>query len=229
MLKKIVVKNPLKIDSLIESAGLEKHWVFQNMNNDIILASQSIHRKNLMENAGLNFTSQPAEIDERAIELAIEGTGTTPKELALILASAKALDVSQKNPDAYVIGSDQTLSLDDELFHKPKDMEAARRTLLKLSGKTHELNSGISIAKNGESIWQHVSIAELTMRDLSPEFIGRHLSEAGDSVLTSVGAYQLEKTGVQLFEKIEGDFFTIVGLPMLPLLAKLRELKVIEA
>ena len=198
------------------------------MNTTLVLASQSIHRKNLMENAGLEFKCQPADIDERTIELAIKNTGATPKELALILASAKALDVSQKTPDAYVIGSDQTLSLNDELFHKPEDMEAARRTLLKLSGQTHTLNSGVSIAKNGETIWQHVSIAELTMRELSPEFIGRHLSEAGESVLTSVGAYQLEKQGVQLFEKIEGDFFTIVGLPMLPLLAQLRELNVIE-
>lgn len=198
------------------------------MNTTLVLASQSIHRKNLMENAGLEFKCQPAVIDERTIELAIKDTGATPKELALILASAKALDVSQKIPDAYVIGSDQTLSLNDELFHKPEDMEAARRTLLKLSGQTHTLNSGVSIAKNGETIWQHVSIAELTMRELSPEFIGRHLSEAGESVLTSVGAYQLEKQGVQLFEKIEGDFFTIVGLPMLPLLAQLRELNVIE-
>ena len=198
------------------------------MNTTLVLASQSIHRKNLMENAGLEFKCQPADIDERTIELAIKDTGATPRELALILASAKALDVSQKIPDTYVIGSDQTLSLNDELFHKPEDMEAARRTLLKLSGQTHTLNSGVSIAKNGETIWQHVSIAELTMRELSPEFIGRHLSDAGKSVLTSVGAYQLEKQGVQLFEKIEGDFFTIVGLPMLPLLAQLRELNVIE-
>lgn len=199
------------------------------MNNKIVLASQSIHRKTLMENAGLNFTSQPADIDERTIELAIKGTGTTPKELALILASAKALDVSQKNPGAFVIGSDQTLSLNDELFHKPENMEAARRTLLKLSGQTHTLNSGVSIAKDGQTIWQHVSIAELTMRDISPEFIGRHLSQAGEQILTCVGAYQLEKEGVQLFEKIDGDFFTIVGLPMLPLLAQLRELDVIES
>jgi septum formation protein len=198
------------------------------MNNKIVLASQSIHRKTLMENAGLNFTCQPADIDERTIELAIKDTGATPKELALILASAKALDVSQKIPGAYVIGSDQTLSVNDELFHKPEDMEAARRTLLKLSGQTHTLNSGVSIAKDGETIWQHVSIAELTMRELSPEFVGRHLSRAGEQILTSVGAYQLEKEGVQLFDKIEGDFFTIVGLPMLPLLAQLRELNVIE-
>jgi septum formation protein len=198
------------------------------MNAKLILASKSIHRKNLMENAGLVFDICPAAIDERAIEAAIENTGTLPKEVALILASAKALDVSQQNSDSYVIGSDQTLSLGDEMFHKPDDMEQARRTLLKLSGKTHSLNSAISIAKDGETLWQHVSIAELTMRDMSPDYIGRHLAKAGDDVLSSVGAYQLEQHGINLFEKIDGDFFTIVGLPMLPLLAKLRELNIID-
>jgi septum formation protein len=198
------------------------------MNAKLILASKSIHRKNLMENAGLVFDICPAAIDDRAIEAAIENTGTLPKEVALILASAKALDVSQQNSDSYVIGSDQTLSLGDEMFHKPDDMEQARRTLLKLSGKTHSLNSAISIAKDGETLWQHVSIAELTMRDMSPDYIGRHLAKAGDDVLSSVGAYQLEQHGINLFEKIDGDFFTIVGLPMLPLLAKLRELNIID-
>lgn len=198
------------------------------MNAKLILASKSIHRKNLMENAGLVFDICPAAIDERAIEAAIENTGTLPKEVALILASAKALDVSQQNSDSYVIGSDQTLSLGDEMFHKPDDMEQARRTLLKLSGKTHSLNSAISIAKDGETLWQHVSIAELTMRDMSPDYIGRHLAKAGDDLLSSVGAYQLEQHGINLFEKIDGDFFTIVGLPMLPLLAKLRELNIID-
>lgn len=198
------------------------------MTAKLILASKSIHRKNLMENAGLVFDICPAAIDERAIEAAIENAGTLPKEVALILASAKALDVSQQNSDSYVIGSDQTLSLGDEMFHKPDDMEQARRTLLKLSGKTHSLNSAISIAKDGETLWQHVSIAELTMRDMSPDYIGRHLAKAGDDVLSSVGAYQLEQHGINLFEKIDGDFFTIVGLPMLPLLAKLRELNIID-
>lgn len=198
------------------------------MTTKLILASKSIHRKMLMENAGLVFDICPAQVDERAIEDAIGNTGTLPKEVALILASAKALDVSQQIPDSYVIGSDQTLSLGDEMFHKPDDMAQARRTLLKLSGKTHSLNSAVSIAKNGETLWQHVSIAELTMRDISPEYIGRHLAKAGNDVLSSVGAYQLEQHGINLFEKIDGDFFTIVGLPMLPLLAKLRELNIID-
>lgn len=198
------------------------------MNSNIILASKSMHRKMLMQNAGLVFDTASADIDERAIEMAVENTGVTPKELALILANAKALDVSQKNTDQYVIGSDQTMSMQDQSFHKPKGMEEARRRLLQLSGKTHELNSAVVIVKNGEALWQHVSTAELTMRELTPEFIGRHLAQAGDDIITSVGAYQLEKEGVQLFEKIEGDFFTIVGLPMLPLLRELRNLGVID-
>ena len=198
------------------------------MNSKIILASKSIHRKMLMENAGLNFDTASADIDERTIETAVKDTGVIPKELALILANAKALDVSQKNTDQYVIGSDQTMSMQDKMFHKPESMDDARRRLLELSGSTHELNSAVVIVKNGETIWQHVSTAELTMRKLTPEFIGRHLAQAGDDVLTSVGAYQLEKEGVQLFDNIEGDFFTIVGLPMLPLLEELRNLGVID-
>jgi septum formation protein len=118
--------------------------------------------------------------------------------------------------------------MQDKMFHKPENMDDARRRLLELSGSTHELNSAVVIVKNGETIWQHVSTAELTMRKLTPEFIGRHLAQAGDDVLTSVGAYQLEKEGVQLFDNIEGDFFTIVGLPMLPLLEELRNLGVID-
>ncbi|WP_162654605.1 Maf-like protein [Lentilitoribacter sp. Alg239-R112] len=198
------------------------------MNSKIILASKSIHRKMLMENAGLNFDTASADIDERTIETAVKDTGVIPKELALILANAKALDVSQKNTDQYVIGSDQTMSMQDKMFHKPENMDDARRRLLELSGSTHELNSAVVIVKNGETIWQHVSTAELTMRKLTPEFIGRHLAQAGDDVLTSVGAYQLEKEGVQLFDNIKGDFFTIVGLPMLPLLEELRNLGVID-
>lgn len=181
-----------------------------------------------MENAGLNFDTASADIDERTIETAVKDTGVIPKELALILANAKALDVSQKNTDQYVIGSDQTMSMQDKMFHKPKNMDDARRRLLELSGSTHELNSAVVIVKNGETIWQHVSTAELTMRKLTPEFIDRHLAQAGDDVLTSVGAYQLEKEGVQLFDNIKGDFFTIVGLPMLPLLEELRNLGVID-
>lgn len=198
------------------------------MPDTIVLASGSPFRRKMLEDAGLAFTVQRPEIDERAVESAVEGTGMTPEDLASILAEAKALDVSQRSPGALVIGTDQTLSLGDEVLHKPRDMEEARRRLLALSGKTHQLNSAVVLVRDGEAIWRHVGIARLTMRTLDPGFVGRHLSRVGDKALSSVGAYQIEGEGIQLFEKIEGDHFTIVGLPLLPLLATLRELGAID-
>jgi septum formation protein len=194
----------------------------------IILASGSSFRRNLLENAGIDFEAIPASIDERAVEAPLEGSGATPEEVALVLAEAKAMDVSEKNPEALVIGSDQTLSLDDTVFHKPADMEGARRHLLKLAGKTHHLNSAVVLVRDSKTLWRHVGSARLTMRQLDPGFIGRYLSRIGDKALSSVGAYQIESEGIQLFERIEGDYFTIVGLPLLPLLAVLRELEVID-
>jgi septum formation protein len=188
----------------------------------LILASKSPFRAMLMKNAGLAFTSQSAKIDERALEAPLQGSGVTPQDVALVLAEAKALDVSSRNTDALVIGSDQTLSLGDRVFHKPSNMEDARQHLLALSGKTHQLNSAVVIVLNSVPIWRHVSIARLTMRQLTPAFIGRHLAQTGDAILSSVGAYQFEREGVQLFDTIEGDYFTIVGLPLIPLLAELR-------
>jgi len=198
------------------------------MATPLILASGSPFRRQLLENAGLTFSVVRPEIDERAVEAPLENSGATPEEVAQVLAEAKALDVSERHPDALVIGSDQTLSLEDRVFHKPADMESARRHLLALSGNTHQLNSAVALAKNGETLWRHVDIARLTMRKLEPGFIGRHLARVGSKALTSVGAYQIEGEGLQLFEKIQGDHFTIVGLPMLPLLAKLRELGAID-
>lgn len=198
------------------------------MATPIILASGSPYRRKLLESAGIGFTVLKPELDERAVEAPLTGTGVTPAEVALILAEAKATAVSEARPDALVIGSDQTLSLDDELFHKPADMEAARGHLLKLSGRTHHLNSAVALARGGEIVWHHVSVARMTMRSLDPVFVGRHLAEVGDAALTSVGAYQVEGRGIQLFERIDGDYFTIVGLPLLPLLAALRELGAID-
>jgi septum formation protein len=189
----------------------------------MILASGSPFRRKLLENAGIGFEAIPASIDERAVEAPLEGSGAAPEDVALVLAEAKALDVSAVNKGAIVIGSDQTLSLDDTIFHKPADMEAARRHLLKLSGKTHHLNSAVVLVRDGETLWRHVRIARLTMRRLEPGFIGRYLSRVGDKALSSVGAYQIEGEGIQLFDEIEGDYFTIVGLPLLPLLAALRD------
>lgn len=198
------------------------------MAGQIILASGSPFRRKLLADAGIAFSVVKPEIDERAIEAPLARSGVTPEDVALVLAEAKATVVSEAWPDALVIGSDQTLSLEDEVFHKPDDMEGARRHLLKLSGRTHQLNSAVVLARKGEAVWRHVAVARMTMRELSPGFIGRHLADVGEAALGSVGAYQVEGRGIQLFEKIDGDYFTIVGLPMLPLLAALRDLGAID-
>jgi len=198
------------------------------MPENIILASSSPFRKMLLANAGVSFTAIKPDIDERAAEAPLKESGATPEDVALVLATTKAAEVSQRNPQALVIGSDQTLSLGDQVFHKPADMEGARRHLLRLSGKMHQLNSAVVLVREGETLWSHVAVARLTMRALEPGFIGRYLARVGDKALSSVGAYQIEGEGVQLFEKIEGDYFTIVGLPLLPLLAVLRELRAID-
>lgn len=194
----------------------------------IILASASPFRKALLANAGVPFTAVPADVDERAIEAPLEDSGTTPEEVALILAEAKAINVSESHPGALVIGCDQTLSLEGRIFHKPRDKEDARRHLLDLSGKTHQLNSAVVLVRDGEVLWSDVPVALLTMRKLDPGFIGRHLAAVGEKALGSVGAYQIEGQGIQLFEKIDGDYFTIVGLPLLPLLEELRKLGAID-
>jgi septum formation protein len=176
----------------------------------------------------VDLEAVPSEIDERAVEAPLQDSGVSPEDVAVILAEAKALEVSERRPGALVLGCDQTLSLGDEVFHKPADMEGARRHLLALSGKTHQLNSAAVLVRNGEVLWRHVGIANLTMRKLEPAFIGRHLARVGDKALSSVGAYQIEGEGIQLFEKVEGDYFTIVGLPLLPLLSELRRLGAID-
>jgi len=194
----------------------------------LVLASGSRIRAELLENAGLSIVVDPADVDERAVEEPLLKAGFSPEDLALVLAEAKANDVSERRPGDLVIGADQILAFEGERHTKPENMEAARRQLLAFSGKTHELLSAVVISKNGEAVWRHVSIARLTMRDLSPAFVGHYLAKVGDVALSSVGAYQLEGPGVQLFEKIEGDYFTVLGLPLLPLLAELRKLNVLE-
>jgi septum formation protein len=188
----------------------------------LILASSSPFRADILRNAGIAFSVEAAKIDERSVEAPLLGSGASPENVAEILAEAKALEVSARFPNSLVLGCDQTLSLGDELFHKPADMDDARHHLLKLSGQTHELNSALVLARSGMTIWRHMSVARLTMRRLSPQFIGKHLEHVGNRILKSVGAYQYEGEGIQLFDKTEGDYFTIVGLPLLPLLSALR-------
>lgn len=195
---------------------------------DIILASKSRYRAKILADAGLNVSQHATELDERAIEAPLHDAGVVPEDRAAILAEAKAIDVSERHKDAWVIGCDQMLSLDGEILHKASSMEEARRRLLTLSGRTHMLHSAIVLARDGETVWRHVSLSSMQMRELSPEFIGRHLAEVGENVLSSVGAYQIEGPGIQLFSDIKGDMFSIIGLPLLPLLEELRRLDVID-
>ncbi|KAA0968247.1 septum formation protein Maf [Aureimonas fodinaquatilis] len=193
-------------------------------NQTIVLASGSEHRRKLLENAGVAVSVTRSQIDERAVEVPMLKGGVGPEDIALVLAQAKAENVSERSPGAYVIGADQTLELDGELLHKPDTMEAARRTLLKLSGQTHRLHSAYCIVRNSEVLKSRVESAEIEFRDLTPEEIGQYLGKTGEIALSSVGCYQIEGRGLQLIKGIRGNFFTIVGLPMLPLLNDLREL-----
>ncbi|MBB4403471.1 MULTISPECIES: Maf-like protein [Rhizobium/Agrobacterium group] len=198
------------------------------MQQELILASSSASRQMLMRNAGLTFSAIPADIDERALDEQLERDGASPEEVALQLAKAKALAVGALYPEALVLGCDQTMSLGARVYHKPKTMAEAEAHLLSLSGKVHRLNSAAVLVRHGEVVWQIVSSAELTVRTLSAEFVSRHLQRVGEKALSSVGAYQLEGEGIQLFTSIEGDYFTILGLPLLPLLSKLRDMDVID-
>lgn len=194
----------------------------------LILASKSQSRIMLLQNAGLAFDIVPAEIDERAVEAPLLEAGFGPDDIAEVLAEAKAREVGERHPGALVIGSDQTLGLGETRFNKPETIEDARRQLLAMRGATHSLHSAIACVRDGETLWQHISRADLTMRDFTPEFAGHYLAEVGKEALTSVGAYRLEGPGIQLFEKIEGDYFTILGLPLLPLLGFLRDEGILE-
>lgn len=193
--------------------------------HSLILASQSAVRKSLLVNAGVAVEPFPADIDERAIQ---KDSGLTdPGKIAALLANEKAKFVSAQHPKRYVVGADQTLALGDRLFSKPANRAAAEAQIATLAGQTHELHSAVSVARDGVSLFSHVSVARMTMRGLSKSEVAAYVDEAGDAVLVSVGAYQLEKTGVHLFERIDGDHFTILGLPLLPLLDFLRSEKLL--
>ena len=186
----------------------------------LILASQSPARQALLANAGIAFEAIPAELDEREIQLA--SALSAPGEIATLLARDKALVVSEKHPDRYVVGADQTLILGQRLFSKPAGRAQAAAQLRALEGQSHELHSAVAVVRDDEVLFEHVAIARMTMRSLDDAAISAYLDAAGEAVTTSVGAYQLEGLGVHLFERIEGDHFTILGLPLLPLLKFLR-------
>ncbi len=186
----------------------------------LILASRSAIRRKLLEAAGIAVEVCPADIDERGIEAA--APVQAPVAVAALLAREKALAVARRNPDRLVLGADQTLSLDGARFAKPGDRSAARAQLHALSGRTHELYSAIAFVRGDAALFEHVGVARLTMRPFSQAFLDAYLDAAGSAALASVGAYQVESVGIQLFERIEGDYFTVLGLPLTRALDFLR-------
>ena len=188
----------------------------------LILASQSPARKALLSGARVAFDARPALIDERRLESEAVANGADAESVALLLARAKALAVANQSPGSIIIGADQTLALGETLLHKPDTMEAAAEQLSHLKGKTHRLHAGVALVRGEKVLWEHVQSAELTMRDFSDAERDEVLALEGEDVLSSVGGYRLEGPSVRLFESISGDYFTILGLPLLPLLAALR-------
>lgn len=186
----------------------------------LILASQSRARQELLFNAGIGFEAVPAEIDERAVQ---QGSGfSAAGDIAALLAREKALWVSARKPGRFVVGADQTLALGTRLFSKPADRAQAAEQLRALAGHSHELHSAVAVARDGKILFEGADVAQMIMRRLAEAEIEAYLDEAGEAVTSSVGAYQLEGLGVHLFERVEGNHFTILGLPLLQLLAFLR-------
>jgi septum formation protein len=186
----------------------------------LVLASKSESRRAILTGAGIPLEVFPAEIDERAIEAS--ATNCAADQVARLLAREKAFAVAAERPGRLVLGADQTLALGTRVFSKPADRAAARDQLIALRGKTHELRAALAVARDRAIVFEHCETAQLTMRAFSDDFLGRYLDAAGAAVSTSVGAYQVESLGIQLFSGIEGSHFTILGLPLLPLLDFLR-------
>ncbi len=187
----------------------------------LLLASQSSIRLTLLRNAGLAVEPHPARIDEDALRAALQAEEASPRDIADALAEAKALKLAQRYPMALVLGCDQILALGPRIFAKPIGKTEARQQLEDLSGHTHQLLSALVLYDKGEPVWRHVGTARLTMRQASPAYLDAYLDRTWPEVSQSVGAYQLESEGIRLFSAIEGDYFTILGLPLLPLLTYL--------
>lgn len=196
---------------------------------DLVLASASPFRRQLLAAAGLAFDVVPASIDERALEKVwtSRGTGVDASQLAVALSVAKAEAVGKTRPEALVIGCDQVLACDGALLSKGLDLASARAQLIALRGRTHTLHSGICLVQRGKVVWTHVEVARMSMRPFSDDYLEDYVQRMGERLCWTVGGYEIEGEGIQLFERIEGDHFTIIGLPLLPLLAELRALKVL--
>lgn len=191
------------------------------MSLSITLASGSASRRALLAGAGIDAASIKPNVDEDAAKAAMRAEGMSVRDQAMQLAELKAIKVSARTP-GLVIGGDQMLSLENEAFDKPADLDAARDHLRRLSGKTHTLETAIVVCENGTPVWRHMARPRLTVRPLSDAFIDSYVARVGEALLSTVGAYQLEGLGAQLFTKIEGDYFSILGLPLLPLLDYFR-------
>ncbi len=186
----------------------------------LILASKSAARRAMLENAGVTFAVQAADVDEETVKAAHDPSD--PAGLAVELARVKALAVSRHDPDAWVLGADQTLSFADGLVSKAPSLAAARARLAEMRGRTHRLHSGAALAHKGQVVWSGVDTATMRMRDFSDVFLDAYLAGEGEVLLGSVGAYRLEGPGAQLFEAVEGDYFTVLGMPLWPVLTELR-------
>lgn len=191
----------------------------------LVLASGSAARRDMLAGAGVPFTVRPADVDETALKATL--TGIDPADLALELARAKALAVSRHDSEAWVLGADQTLTFNGGLLSKAPTLEAARAGLVAMRGRRHQLHSGAALARDGRLVWSGVDTVTLTMREVSDAFLDTYLATEGTALLACVGAYRLEGMGAQLFEAVEGDYFTVLGLPLWPVLAELRRIGVL--
>jgi septum formation protein len=193
--------------------------------DELILASASSGRADILRGAGLAFRQVPASVDERALEAeaVADGLGKNGGKLAQILAVAKAEEVSGRFSTSVVIGVDQVMECDGVIYHKPASREAARAQLAELRGRMHRLHCGLAVARGGRAVWQHLAVARMTMRPFSDVLLDAYCATEDETLLQTVGAYRIEGRGVQLFSDIDGDYFTIIGLPLLPLLNYLRE------
>ena len=194
----------------------------------IILASGSASRRAVLSAAGVEAIGIKPNVDEAPVRDAMRAEGAPVRDQAMALAELKAIKVSRQNP-GLVIGGDQMLAFGDRAFDKPADMAGARSHLEALSGQTHVLETALVICEDGQPVWRHLARPKLTMRTLSPAFIDTYLDTVGEALLETVGAYQLEGRGAQLFTRIDGDFFSILGLPLLPLLDYLRVRGVLDS
>lgn len=187
----------------------------------LLLASTSAIRLQLLQSAGLEVTAQPARIDEDAIRQSLEADAATPRDIADALAEMKARKLADKNPTALVLGCDQVLDFDGAVWAKPETLAEARQQLQTLRGKTHRLLSALVLYDEAKPIWRHVGQARLTMHPISDDYLDAYLARNWPDIASSVGGYKLESEGARLFSAIEGDYFTILGLPLLPLLSYL--------